>query len=61
MSKHGLPVLPTKKVSPEVIAQIREREEEAKKVVEPTNFAAERLKKKEENDRRILKEEYRRK
>lgn len=54
-------MLPFKKVSPEVVAEIKEREEKAKVVVEPVNIAAERLKQKEENDRKILKEEYRRK
>jgi hypothetical protein len=56
LSKNGLPVLPEKKLSPEVLAVIRERDEEAKKVEKPENMAEEILKTKEENERKILKE-----
>lgn len=61
LSRNGLPVLPVKKVSPEVLAEMKDREERAKIKEVPKNMAEERLKIKEENDRRVLKEDYRRK
>lgn len=54
-------MMPMKKLSPEVLAEIRDREEESKKVVKPINMAEERVKNREENERRIMKEEYKRK
>lgn len=62
LSKSGLPVLPVKKISPEVIeAAKKKREEEAQVQEQQVNLAEERLRLKEENDRKILKEEFRRK
>lgn len=61
LSKSGLPVLPVKKLSPEAIAKLKDREEQAKVKVKVVNYAEERLKQKEENEKRILKEDYRRK
>ena len=51
LSKTGLPVLPVKKVSPEVLAAIRDKEEEKIKAREekPPNPMEEVLKRKEEN------------
>jgi hypothetical protein len=48
-------------MSPEMLAEIKEREEKAKQKPVVVNMAEERLKLKEENERRILKDEYRRK
>ena len=61
LSRSGLPILPVKKISPEVLAEIKDIEDKKKVVEKIENVAEDRLKQKEENDRRILKEEYRRK
>lgn len=53
LSRNGLPVLPVKKMSPEMLAEIKEREEQANRKPVVVNLAEERLKLKEENDRRI--------
>ena len=61
LSKSGLPVLPVKRMSPELLAEIKEAEERAKVKEKPVNLAEERIKLKEENERKIQLEEYRRK
>ena len=54
-------MVPFKKVSDETVAILKEKSRKALIQVKEVNLAEERLKKKEENERLILKEEYRRK
>lgn len=63
LSKAGLPVLPVKKVSPEVIAALRDKEEEKAKArdAKPVNPMEEMMKRKEENQKVIQLAEFRRK
>jgi len=63
LSRSGLPVLPVKKVSPEVLAAIKDKEEEKIKAREEKapNPMEQVLKRKEENQRILQMEEFRRK
>ena len=61
LSKSGLPVIPVRIVSESVVLANKDREALAKNKVKEVNIAEERLKLKEDNERKILKEEHRRK
>jgi hypothetical protein len=61
LSKSGLPVIPVRNVAESVVLANIDKAALANNKVKEVNIAEERLKLKEDNERKILKEEHRRK